>query len=58
VEGPCEYANEPSGCIKFWKILEELLNLGLLKNGAAPWSQLYAYEYIYRNTFLRALHQL
>jgi hypothetical protein len=37
-EGSSEHGNEPSGCIKCWKI-EWLHNWQILKNGSAPWSQ-------------------
>jgi hypothetical protein len=32
-----EHGNEPSGSIKCWKVLEQLHNWRLLKNGSTPW---------------------
>jgi hypothetical protein len=36
VKGSCEHRVEPSGSIKYWEILEWLLNWRLLKKGSAP----------------------
>jgi hypothetical protein len=36
MEGTYEHGIEPSGCIKFWKLLEWLHNWQLLKKGSAP----------------------
>jgi hypothetical protein len=37
--GSCEHGNEPSGCIKCWKIFEYLNDWGVLKD-SAPYSSL------------------
>jgi hypothetical protein len=36
VEGSCEYRNELSGSIKFWKIFEYLRNWQSIKQDYAP----------------------
>jgi hypothetical protein len=36
VEGSCEHGNEPSGSIKYWKMLVQLGDWRLLKKDEAP----------------------
>jgi hypothetical protein len=36
VEESCEHGNEPSGSIKFWKILEYLRDWRILKKDSVP----------------------
>jgi hypothetical protein len=40
VEGSCEHGNEPSGTIKYLKILQLLRDWRFLKKGSASWSLL------------------
>jgi hypothetical protein len=40
VEGSCEFNNELTGSITFWKILGSLSDWQLLKKDSAPWSWL------------------
>jgi hypothetical protein len=38
MEGSCEHGIEPSGFIKYWEILEWLIDWKLLKKNSAPYS--------------------
>jgi hypothetical protein len=38
VESSCEHNNEPSGCLKFWEILEDLSNWQHPMKDSSPWS--------------------
>jgi hypothetical protein len=50
VEGPCEHCNESSGLIKFWQILDCLLNLQLLKKNSVLWSPVSLYRVFCQET--------